>query len=219
MLWPIAKKKSLCRRTPNEALHRAKNSVELQSQYLPQEDLLEKWNMKIGEPEKIVEIDESLISKRKNHCGRVLPPVWIFGGVCRETGECFLQAVPKRGFKTLTSVILERIEEGSTIYSDCWRSYKTSELEAQGFEHFRVNHKYNFVDPESGAHTQTVERMWGSAKWRNKKQRGTDRNMLDSYLAEFIWRKNNRKNDLFIKALQDIAAFWPPEVKIKKEEK
>uniref|UniRef100_A0A0N5BKW6 DDE_Tnp_IS1595 domain-containing protein n=1 Tax=Strongyloides papillosus TaxID=174720 RepID=A0A0N5BKW6_STREA len=166
---------------------------------------------KIGGPGRIVEIDESLFSKRKNHCGRVLPPVWIFGGVCRETGECFLQAVPNRGFKTLTSVILERIEEGSTIYSDCWRSYKTSELEAQGFEHFRVNHKYNFVDPESGAHTQTVERMWGSAKWRNKKQRGTDRNMLDSYLAEFIWRKNNRENDLFIKALQDIAALWPPE--------
>uniref|UniRef100_A0A0K0FJS7 DDE_Tnp_IS1595 domain-containing protein n=1 Tax=Strongyloides venezuelensis TaxID=75913 RepID=A0A0K0FJS7_STRVS len=128
---------------------------------------------KIGGPGRIVKIDESLFSRRKNHCDRILPPVWIFGG-------------------TLTSVILERIEVGSTIYSDCWRSYKASELEAQGFEHFRVNHKNNFVDPESEAHTQTVERMWGSAKWRNKKQRGTHRTMLDSYLVEFIWRKNNR---------------------------
>uniref|UniRef100_A0A0K0EUJ5 DDE_Tnp_IS1595 domain-containing protein n=1 Tax=Strongyloides venezuelensis TaxID=75913 RepID=A0A0K0EUJ5_STRVS len=174
---------------------------------------------KIGGPGKIVEINESLFSRRKNHCNRVLPPVWIFGGVCLETGECFLVAVPNREFKTLTSVILERIKESSTIYSDCWRSYKTSEHEAQGFEHFRVNHKYNFMDPESGAHTQTVERMLGSAKWRNKKHRGTNRYMLDSYLAEFIWRKNNRENDLFIKALQDIAALWPPDVKIKKEKK
>uniref|UniRef100_A0A0K0EUJ6 NTR domain-containing protein n=1 Tax=Strongyloides venezuelensis TaxID=75913 RepID=A0A0K0EUJ6_STRVS len=43
--WSFAKGKNLCRRTPNEALHRAKNLMELQSLYLMQEDLLEKWNM------------------------------------------------------------------------------------------------------------------------------------------------------------------------------
>ncbi|KAF0773941.1 DDE Tnp IS1595 domain-containing protein [Aphis craccivora] len=33
-----------------------------------------------------------------------------------------------------------------------------------------------------GTHTQNVERMWSSAKWGNKKRRGTDRNFLDLYL-------------------------------------
>ena len=31
-----------------------------------------------------------------------------------------------------------------------------------------VHIKYNFIDPKSGCHTQTVERMWDSATWRNE---------------------------------------------------
>ncbi|KAG8272075.1 hypothetical protein J6590_098714 [Homalodisca vitripennis] len=63
---------------------------------------------------------------------------------------------------------------GNTIVVDCWKEYKTSELESAGFEYYiSVNHSYNFVDPETGANTQRVERMCGSAKWRNKVQRRT----------------------------------------------
>ncbi|CEF70351.1 Transposase, ISXO2-like domain-containing protein [Strongyloides ratti] len=166
---------------------------------------------KIGGEGRIVEVDESLFTRRKNHAGRVLPRIWILGGICRETGESFLKTVPDRGVQTLMKIIKDNVAEGSTIYTDSWKSYRTSELEAQGFTHFKVNHKYHFVDPESGAHTQTIERMWGSAKWRNKKQRGTSRNMLDSYLAEFMWRQRNKEENPFLQILRDIATFWPPE--------
>lgn len=166
---------------------------------------------KIGGDGKHVEVDESLFTKRKSNAGRVLPQQWLFGGVCRETNECFLVEVPDRTFETLMGKIKEHIAPGTTIFSDSWRAYITSELHREGFQHLKVNHRYNFVDPVTGAHTQKIERLWGSAKWRNKKHRGTARHHLESYLAEFMWRKKHAEDDLFDRALAAISAFWPPE--------
>jgi transposase-like protein len=153
-----------------------------------------------------------MLTKRKNNVGRVLPQVWVFGGICRETRECFLLEVPNRKASTLLAAIEDHIAEDSMIHSDSWRGYKTNDIEEAGFEHFKVNHKYNFVDPTTGVHTQTVERMWGSAKWRNKKHRGTARHHLESYLAEFMRRQLVKNDgDVFESLLEAIAAFWPPE--------
>lgn len=174
-----------------------------------------KNSSKIGGEGKIVEIDESLFTKRKNNAGRVLPQQWVFGGLCRETGQRFLVNVPNREAKTLLTEIKKHIEPGTTIISDCWKGYKSEELEKAGFAHFTVNHKYNFVDPETGANTQQVERMWGSAKWRNKRQRGTARHHLDSYLAEYMWRSEvaATDGDAFVTILADIDSFWEAECK------
>ena len=108
--------------------------------------------------------------------------------------------------------IKDNIAEGSTIFSDSWRGYQTDQLELAGFEHFKVNHRFNFVDSQTGAHTQTVERMWGSAKWRNKKHRGTARHHLDSYLVEFMWRHSIDNNDPFESIINVIKTYCPPEI-------
>ena len=63
-------------------------------------DLLRRPKRKIGGPGMVVEIDESVFSKRKNHAGRVLPQQWVFGGICRETKDCFILKVPNRSAPT-----------------------------------------------------------------------------------------------------------------------
>jgi hypothetical protein len=80
------------------------------------------------------------------------------------------------------------------------------------WQHLRVNHTYNFVDHVTLAHTQTVERLWRSAKKRNKKQSGTSRKMLDSYLCEFLWRHDGKRRNVnpFNEILFHIVAYWPP---------
>lgn len=46
---------------------------------------------------------------------------WIFGGVERETGKCFLIPVERRDKDTLLVVIKEWILPGTLIISDCWK--------------------------------------------------------------------------------------------------
>ena len=64
------------------------------------------------------------------------------------------------------------------------------------YTHKTVNHNiiyiyYSqcFVDPTTGAHTQTVERMWGGCKSMLRQQRTMHSQLFATYLPEFMWRK------------------------------
>uniref|UniRef100_A0A0A9X570 Putative transposase-like protein HI_1328.1 n=1 Tax=Lygus hesperus TaxID=30085 RepID=A0A0A9X570_LYGHE len=91
---------------------------------------------------------------------------------------------------TLLSCIEERILPGTTIISDLWASCNgIPNIPEMQFQHLTVNHTEHFVDPKTGANTQMIESLWASAKRRNKRECGTSRDLLDSYLCEFMWRR------------------------------
>lgn len=45
------------------------------------------------------------------------------------------------------------------VISSGWRGY--SELQKQGYEHQTIMYKYSFIDPDMGAHVQTIESPGG----------------------------------------------------------
>ncbi|CAL4119845.1 unnamed protein product [Meganyctiphanes norvegica] len=165
---------------------------------------------KIGGVEFHVEIDESKFGRTKYHRGRFTTGQWVFGGYCRETEEFFAVPVDRRDSATLLQVIKDRIAPGTTIISDCWAAYNC--LSQEGYIHLTVNHTYNFVDPITGAHTNTIERLWRSIK-ESFSRNGCRKHHYRGYLARFYFLKTyptlkQRMHTFFIAT----ALLYPPQV-------
>ena len=110
--------------------------------------------------------------------------------------------------ETLVAVPKKFVAPGTIIHSDCWKAY--SGLKEEGYEHFTVNHSETFVDPDTGAHSNSVEGMWQKLKhgvhmpmFRNVRE-----HHLPGYLAMFIWREKRTNDDLFTTFLADSAKVY-----------
>ncbi|XP_046663007.1 uncharacterized protein LOC124355897 [Homalodisca vitripennis] len=148
---------------------------------------------KIGGPLTVVEIDEAKFGKRKYNRGRNIQGQWVFGGIERQSRESFLVPVDQRDRDTLLDIIQQWVLPGTTIVSDCWRAYNC--LGDEGFRHLTVNHSINFVDPNTGAHTNTIERHWREVR-ANIPRYGVRTDHFVGYLAEFLFKTKYRVNAL-----------------------
>ena len=63
----------------------------------------------------------------KYHKGKRVKGQWVFGGVERDTGKCFLEPVEARSEIVLLSLIKDWILPGTTIISGCWKAYHNIE--------------------------------------------------------------------------------------------
>jgi len=130
----------------------------------------------IGGDNVIVEIDESVLVKRKYDRGRNLRTQWIVGGVERingQYGRCFVEFVENRSAGTLDELIARHVDPQSRIMTDGWRGYLG--LRGLGFMHDVVVHERNFVEPsDEEVHTQNIESFWSGMK-RFLRRHGTNR--------------------------------------------
>ncbi len=156
--------------------------------------------------------------KVKHHKGKDLkrPQIWVFGMYERPLNEkdpkkCLFIPVPKRDAFNLLNIIYKHVNPGTLIISDCWAAYNDIRKLDKSFEHQTVNHSLNFVDPETLAHTNSIESVWNSGKIQFKTMRGVSRKFLNSYLTEFMWRRNYT-NDRFgaCEAIVDAIAHEFP---------
>ena len=77
--------------------------------------------------------------------------------------------------------------------SGMWKAYDC--LQDEGYNHLTVNHSLNFVDPDTGAHTQRIENTrWGIK--RSIPRTGISKDLFGSYLQEWLWRKQYGEDPL-----------------------
>jgi len=186
----------------------------------------------IGGPGLTVEIDESHIYRRKYNRGRqpVLSSVWVVGGVCRETGQCFIEKTEIRDQQTLHDIIRRRVHWGSIIITDFWRGYLGVVDACNMAAHFRVNHKLRFAETikidddndgiEIHVHTNTIERLWRELKRSIKcvreytNDKGDLVHWVDTYLHRFSYFHNvldclPSDDQRFERFLEDIKVAFP----------
>ena len=63
----------------------------------------------VGGQGKTVQIDETLMCRRKHNVGRMMKQVWIFGGICVEDRRFFCLVVPDRTRETLEAEIRKHV--------------------------------------------------------------------------------------------------------------
>ena len=116
---------------------------------------------------------------------------------------------------TLLPIIQAHILPGTCVMSDMWKAYAC--LKNEGCTHLTVNHSLNFVDPDTGAHTQRIEITWWGVK-RSMPRTGISKDLFESYLQEWLWRPHYG-DDPFGNTIKHIAvrdlivASWRKETK------
>ncbi len=133
--------------------------------------------IQLGGEGRIVEIDKSVIARRKYHRGHRVPERWIFGMFDRTQKIGMVEFVPDRSANTLLPIIQRHVRPGTAIYSDQWAAYN-------GIGNIAVNPPYIHSTVN-----HNVEGFWNNCKRSFKKMSGTTEEMLASHLDEFLWRQ------------------------------
>lgn len=136
-----------------------------------------------GEKEAQAEEDCARVTSKRNYGNRVIGP-WVFGIYWSRNCVRFI-VIPDRKGTTLIPLIKKFVVPNSVVVSDEWSGY--SRLEENGYVHETVCHKRSFVNPDTGYHTQGIERAWIEGKAVIKRARYPTIN-LQAHLDEVSWR-------------------------------
>ena len=137
------------------------------------------------------EVDEAYFGARRvrGKRGRGAAGKTPVFGILKRKGKVFVNVVQRCTKAELMPIIEGKVLEGSTIYSDGWKSYDG--LILNGYDHYRVYHsKDEFV--RGKAHVNGIESFWSFTKRRLAKFNGLTDDTFNLHLKESEWRWNNR---------------------------
>jgi hypothetical protein len=145
----------------------------------------------LGGVGRIVQINESVVYKPKYHlgCGFKVPVKWIFGMYDVAQKIVYMQFVESRDTQTLLPIIGCWVSPGTAIHSDEGAAYRNIwDIDVTPrFIHMTVNHSCNFIDTQTGAHTNNIKAYWSSVKQKVKILNGTSRALTAGYLDEHMY--------------------------------
>lgn len=145
-------------------------------------------------------------------------PTWVFGGKERgETSKMFCIVVERRDKATLEPLIQKYIAPKTTIISDGWAAYSGIKDLVGDYTHQVVNHSKFFKDPDTGAHTNSIEGEWMHLKAPQKAANGRPRNTLEPSLFEHMFRRRFKEDDIFYALLVYITKIYDVKEKSKED--
>lgn len=167
---------------------------------------------KIGGPGQIVQIDEAKFGRRKFHRGRYIEGNWILGMICNGSEDLRLEICPnnKRDSETLIPLIRKHVAPGSTIWTDEWRAYNCLPR-FDDYKHETVCHAHEFVNDNTGVHTQRIESCWRPMRAYFRNKNTTNRDAKADHLTEYQWRRwcRKTKKDKFQDLIDSIVKLYP----------
>lgn len=173
------------------------------------EQLLDEPIVQIGGPNEMVEVDECMFKERKNHAGKILPQTHVIGGLCRAKKQCFVARVDDSSAFSFLQAMITHIKPGSTIFTDCFRDFSSEDLWAAGLEQAKVDHRFDVFDTSAHIRVQDIGKLWGSDRWRGKRQKKIGRPNGESYLVEFLWRQHLGGRNAFESIMRAVADEEP----------
>lgn len=160
----------------------------------------------IGGPGVLVEVDETVLSRRgvisnpTTLQDEIADTVWVLGAI-DQNKNFFVKKVENRRIVTLSRALEGVILVGSILRSDGHPSYPEVAKNLSVVHHV-VNHSLGFVAPD-GSHTNNIEGFWAHLKSEMRRENGVKRDNIDIWIDEYIFKRRFLK-DITQKEFSDI---------------
>lgn len=148
-----------------------------------------------------IEVDESYFGakrirgKRGRGAKGKIPVV----GILKRNGKVYTKVVERCSRKDLMPVIKGKVLEGSTVYTDGWKSYDG--LILNGYKHYRIHHHENeFARGKN--HVNGIESFWSYTKRRLRKFNGIKKEKFILHLKESEFRWNHRGDKMYFELIR-----------------
>lgn len=152
-----------------------------------------------------VEVDETYVGGVQRRSRVPKKKAIVFGIAERDRKKVYAKVVANSRESTLVPIIFSKVEQGSTVMSDEFKSYYS--VSEAGFTHYTVNHSaYQYAD--GNTNTNTIESFWSLLK------RGLDGThhavspkYLQRYVDEWVFRWNYRENVFEVLLAKAVRPF------------